>query len=99
MKSKEPYRLYPLIPYDPQQSFETYYVEIDPGTVFKGEPHEGNTYEYVFVFEGKLEITVETKSFTVNTGEYLQFHANCPHENKCLGKKIASGVMQISYLQ
>ncbi len=95
----EHYRLYPLVPFEPQQSFETYYVEIDPGTVFKGEPHEGNTYEYVFVTAGKLEITVETKSFVVNKGEFLQFEANCPHEYKCLGKKAASGIMQISYLQ
>ena len=93
------YRLYPLIPFEPQKAFETYYVEIDPGTVFEGEPHEGNTYEYVFVTAGRLEITVEKKTFAVNTGEFLQFQANCPHEYKCLGKKTASGIMQISYLQ
>ena len=93
------YRLYPLVPFEPQQSFETYYVEIDPGTVFKGEPHEGNTYEYVFVTTGRLEITVEDQSFVVNTGEFLQFQASASHEYKCLGKKAAAGIMQISYRQ
>ena len=38
------YRLYPLVPFNPQQPFETYYFEIDPGTVFDGEPHKGNVY-------------------------------------------------------
>ena len=92
------YRLFPLIPFEPQQSFETYYVEIDPGTVFSGEPHEGNVYEYIFVTQGKLQISVEGKEFKVNENEFMQFQANCPHEYKCIGKKTASAIMQISYL-
>lgn len=92
------YRLFPLIPFEPQQSFETYYVEIDPGTVFSGEPHEGNVYEYVFVTKGRFQITVEDKAFVVNENEFLQFQANRPHEYKCLGRKMASAIMQISYL-
>ena len=93
------YRVYPLIPFEPQQPFETYYVEIDPDTVFYGEPHEGNTYEYVFVIGGKFEITVGDKTYVVNKGEFIQFQANCPHKYKCLGNKTASCIMQISYLQ
>ena len=92
------YRLFPLIPFQPEQSFETYFIEIDPETVFSGEPHEGNTYEYVFVINGRLEISVGGKKFEINKNEFLQFHANCPHEYKCLGKKMASAIMQISYL-
>ncbi len=92
------YRLFPLIPFEPQQAFETYYVEIDPGTIFNGEPHEGNVYEYVFVISGKLQIAVEDKEFFVKKKEFLQFQANCHHTYKCLGKKMASAIMQISYL-
>ncbi|OQY54106.1 MAG: hypothetical protein B6245_21755 [Desulfobacteraceae bacterium 4572_88] len=95
----EHYRLFPLIPFEPQQSFETYYVEIDPGTVFSGEPHEGNVYEYVFVLKGKIKIDVGGKTFEINESEFLQFEASCPHEYKCVGKKMASAIMQISYLQ
>ena len=93
----EHYRLFPLIPFEPQRSFETYYVEIDPSTVFSGEPHEGNVYEYVFVFNGKLQISLEGKTFDINENEFLQFQANCPHEYKCVGKKMVSAIMQISY--
>ena len=92
------YRLYPLIPFDPQQSFETYYVEIDPGTAFAGEPHHGNTHEYVFVTGGKLEIAVDQKAFVINQGEFLRFPANSPHDYKCLSKSMTTGIMQISYL-
>jgi transcriptional regulator with XRE-family HTH domain len=92
------YRVFPLIPFEPQQSFETYYVEIDPDTAFHGEPHEGNVFEYVFVISGKLQISVEDKEFQISNGEFLQFQANCPHKYQCIGKKMASAIMQISYL-
>ncbi|MCP4345380.1 MAG: helix-turn-helix domain-containing protein [Desulfobacterales bacterium] len=94
----EHYRLFPLVPFEPEQSFEIYYIEIDPGTVFSGEPHEGNVYEYVFVLKGQLQITVDGKDFKINENEFLQFDANCHHEYKCTGKKMASAIMQISYL-
>ncbi len=94
----EHYRLFPLIPFEPQQSFETYYLEIDAGTSFSGEPHEGNTFEYVFVLQGKLQISVDGRKFDINESEFLQFQANCPHEYTCLGKKMVSAIMQISYL-
>jgi transcriptional regulator with XRE-family HTH domain len=94
----EHYRLFPLIPFEPRQSFETYYVEIDPGTVFSGEPHEGNVYEYVFVINGRLQVSVDDKDFMINQNEFLEFQANYPHIYKCIGKKMVSAIMQISYL-
>jgi quercetin dioxygenase-like cupin family protein len=63
-----------------------------------GEPNEGNVYESVFGVKGKLQITVEDKKFEIYANEFLQFQANCPHAYKCIGKKIASAIMQISYL-
>ncbi len=94
----EHYRLFPLIQFEPEQSFETYFIEIDPNTVFLGEPHEGNTYEYIFVTKGRIEVLVDGKQFEINENEFLQFQANCPHEYKCLGREMASAIMQISYL-
>ena len=94
----EHYRLFPLIPFEPEQSFETYYIEIDPGTVFQGEPHEGNVYEYVFVLGGRMEILVDGKGFQIKKKEFLQFRADRPHEYRCLGEEPARAIMQISYL-
>ena len=92
------YRVFPLVPFEPQQSFEMYYVEIDPGTVFKGEPHKGNVYEYVFVLKGELKISVNDDEFVIKENEFLQFQADCPHEYTCVGREMASTIMQISYL-
>jgi len=94
----ERYRLYPLISFDPHQCFEMYYFEIDPEAVFSGEPHKGNIYEYVFVLKGELQITIDENSFTIHENEFLQFKADRPHQYACVGKKMASAIMQVSYL-
>ncbi len=91
------YRLFPLIPFNPQQSFETYYFEIDPGTVFHGEPHKGNVHEYLFVTGGRLRISLEGQDYEINEGEFLQFQANCPHKYSCSSEEMATVIMQISY--
>jgi len=91
------YRIYPLIPFDPQQSFETYYLEIDPGTVFLGEPHQGTVYEYLFVQKGELQLTIEGNEYRISQGEFLRFLASSPHEYRCLGEEMAAAIMQVSY--
>lgn len=91
-------RLFPLIPFDPHLSFETYYFELDPGAVFLGEPHEGNIHEYVFVLRGVLRISIEEKIFTINPEEFLRFHANHHHSYRCVGPEMATAIMQVSYL-
>ncbi len=92
------YRLFPMIPFDPKHSFETYYMEIDPNTTFRGEAHQGDVHEYVFVLNGKVEIEVDNKRFDVNEKEFLQFKADCPHIYKNIGDETASVIMQITYL-
>lgn len=92
------YRLFPLIPFNPQQSFETYYFEIDPGTVFQGEPHKGNVYEYIFVTGGRLRIDLDGNVHEINEGQFLKFPANCRHDYRCLGEKTATAILQLSYL-
>ena len=98
MEEDDHYRIYPIIPFEPERTFETYYVEIDPDTTFHGEPHEGNVYEYVFVQKGTLEVTVDGKPMVVKEQEFIQFHANCPHSYKNIGTETACGLMQISYM-
>lgn len=91
------YRLYPLIPFSPTQSFETYYFELDPETSFTGEPHEGNIHEYIFLLAGRMSITIGQQTFTIDSGEFLKFQADQPHTYSCLGKETATAIMQVSY--
>lgn len=93
----EHYRLFPLIPFSPEQAFETYYFEIDPGTVFHGEPHQGNVQEYLFVTRGSLRLSLGGTDYLINAGEFLHFAANAPHDYACASSEMATAIMQVSY--
>ncbi len=96
-KSKR-YRLFPMVPFDPEHAFEIYHVEIEPKTTFEGEPHEGNVEEYVFVLSGKLEITVDDNHYRAKANQFMRFVANRPHTYYSAGKKMVSAIMMICYL-
>jgi transcriptional regulator with XRE-family HTH domain len=96
-KSKR-YRLFPMIPFDPEHAFEIYHVEIEPKTTYVGEPHEGNVEEYIFVLQGKLEITVDENHYSVKANRFIRFIANRPHSYYSAGKKMVSAIMMICYL-
>ncbi|MGC8494926.1 MAG: helix-turn-helix domain-containing protein [Syntrophobacteraceae bacterium] len=93
----EHYRVYPLVSFNPQQSFEIYYLEIDPGTSFEGEPHQGNVHEYLFVTRGSLVVSVADKEYAIGEGEFLQFPANCRHGYRCTSEEMAQVIMQLNY--
>ena len=92
------YRLFPLVPFDPGHAFEIYHLEIEPETEYEGEPHEGNVEEYVFVLQGRLEITVENNQFPVDANQFIRFVANRPHKYFSAGKEMVQAIMMISYL-
>ena len=94
----EGYRLFPLVSFDPQRSFEVYYVEIDPGTTLHADPHQGDAEEHVFVLEGKIDITLDDKSYIVENGQFISFSANCTHRYQNPGQEMAAALMLISYL-
>ncbi len=92
------YHLHPLIRFDPERPFETYYLEIKPGVGLDAEPHQGNVEEYVFVLKGELTIRVEDTDYAVQEKEFIHFAANCEHGYKNPGEKQASVMMVLSYL-
>ncbi len=92
------YRLYPLIAFDPERSFEVYFVEIDPGIALEAEPHQGNAEEKVFVVKGQIDITVDGQVYEVDHEHFISFRADCVHSYHNSGEEIAVAFMLISYL-
>ncbi len=91
------YRAYPLVSFDPRQSFEVYFFEMDPEVRFKAEPHKGDVLEYIFLFSGAIEVTVGTELFTLSSGQSLEFEADVIHTYYSCSQEISTGLMILSY--
>ena len=93
----EGYRLFPLVSFDPERSFEVYYVEIDPGTTLDAEAHQGDAKEYLFVVRGRVDITVGDTCHAVDRDHFISFLADRPHRYQNLGEETAAAIMLIQY--
>lgn len=94
----EHYRVFPMISFDPHQSFEAYYLEIDPGTTYAAEPHQGEIYEYIFVTAGTLEVVIQEEVFRIHKDEFLKFDASHPHVYVNRDDEMVTAILQLSYL-
>lgn len=94
---KKGYRLFPLVPFQPDRPVEIYYVEIDEKVAFDGEPHEGNARETVFVIGGAIEIMLGQKRSLARAKQFVQFYAREPHRYVNAGKGMAKLIMSIDY--
>jgi transcriptional regulator with XRE-family HTH domain len=58
-----------------------------PGDDFQLAKHDGQ--EFIYVLEGKLELTLGEKKFTLNQGDAAYFLGEIPHGGRSLGKRTA----------
>lgn len=91
------YRLYPLVPFQPGRPMEIYYVEMNPGVAFDGEPHGGNARENVFVLDGKIRVNVGEEVLNGAEGTFIQFFAGSAHRYENPGRSITRVIMSIDY--
>ncbi len=91
------YRVYPLVTFDPRQPFEMYYFELDSGAVFDAEPHQGGVKEYIFLFTGTITIQAGEQLFSMESGSFVEFKADCIHRYSASSEGISTGLMTLSY--
>ena len=58
-----------------------------PSEEFQLAKHDGQ--EFIYVLEGKLELTLGGKKFALNKGDAAYFLGEIPHGGKSLSKKFA----------
>lgn len=79
------YRIYVMLPYDAGRNFEIYQGEVAPGAQMESESHGENTWEYLTVVSGEVELYLEDKSFRVKTGSSLYFASDRRHVYRNIG--------------
>ena len=91
------YRLFPLIPFSPERSFEAYFLEMDIDEILKADAHQGNAEEVIFMQKGRMQISLGGESHNAEKGQYIRFVADKPHQYKNNGEEMIQAIMIISY--
>ncbi len=90
---------FPAFAFDEQRSFETYRIYIAEGGQLQAQAHMTGTEEYITVFAGSVEITVQDKIFHLQTGDSVRFLADVNHTYKNVGSQEVQLSMLLYYAQ
>lgn len=90
-------RAYPIFPYDPIRSFETFYLEFDPGCRHRSDRHNKNVEETVFILSGKLDLIIKEEKITLTERQAIRFSADVAHSYQNPYEKICCVYNTIFY--
>lgn len=91
------YLNYPVFAFDEQTLFETYRIVIEAGGALSAQPHLRGAVEYITVFTGAAEITVDGERLLLSKGDSVRFCADVPHGYRNSGSEPAELSMLIYY--
>lgn len=92
-------RLYPIFPFDANKGFEIFTIELESDCNHMSTPHSDGVEEYIIVTEGKIEMDIDNKKFTLQKGNSMRFTANKPHTYKNINKGLSTFQNIILYLK
>ncbi len=72
-------RVYTLFSFDPSRNFEVFYIEFDSGCSHCSNKHDDCVEEYIFVIQGKLDMSLNGTKITLKEKQSIRFKANIPH--------------------
>ena len=61
-------------------------ITIEPEQAHKPVAYRHEGEEFIYVMEGKLQITLDQKVSRLNPGESIHFNSEIPHKLKNMGK-------------
>lgn len=88
---------YPSFTFDEKHLFETYRIAIAPSGSLQAEAHLVGTEEYITVFTGTVEVTVDDAVYSLNEGDSIRFKADIAHAYRNTGSQEAILSMLIYY--
>lgn len=77
--SEDRYHIYPYYPKNAIRNFEVYQIEVEPGCEHPSIGHSKDSFEYVMVMEGNLEIRIGGEIYRLAKDDALMFEASVPH--------------------
>lgn len=82
-------RNFSLFPDNENRRFAIYYLELEKGSHWQSEAHLRGTTEFITLFSGIVNIEVNGKSFVIQKGDSIRFHADTSHSYQNIGSEMA----------
>lgn len=91
--------IYCMVPFSPTngQGYEFFYCLFHPGCNYVSDGHKNSVSELIFVFQGTLELIVETKSYLITAGSVITIEASSTHHYINNGTEDAMFCCLVSY--
>lgn len=73
--------IYCMVPFSPSNSrgYEFFYCILYPGCNYISDGHKNSISELIFVFQGELELIVDSKSYKLSAGSAITIEATQTH--------------------
>ncbi len=91
------YHIFSYYRKEANRPFELYEIEMDPGCIHESIGHSSESFEYIIVTEGQMDIEVNGESQTLDCDDGLCFEAAVPHSYRNKSSKRAAAVLMIYY--
>lgn len=91
------YRVYPYFPFQDDNRFEIYTVEIEKKGKLSADAHREGTEEFITVFDGEVTICVNESAYKLKSGDSIRFKADRPHTYCNPGETLTRLSMTIYY--
>jgi len=73
------YRVFSIIPYNPERGWEFYRVELDPHCSYESAPHMAGVEETLTIVDGQMKLELEAEEVELSKGETLVFSGHQTH--------------------
>lgn len=78
-----------MLPFDASRNFEIYQGELDGKAQMESESYGEQTWEYLTVVSGEIELILDDQSFHVKRGSSLYFACDRKHVYRNAGEEKA----------
>lgn len=76
-----------------ERKLNAFYAEFEPIPTERLRPHQHPGVEFLYIIEGKLELSIGSDKYELGTGDAAYFDAAVRHSYQRLGKTQCSGVI------
>ena len=88
---------YCMVPFSPVTGYEFFYCTYKPSCSYHSYGHKNSRSELIFVFEGAIDLEIESKTYHVEAGSTITFDAAKPHSYVNNGDRDANFCSLVSY--